>query len=349
MPGRPQLPEDLQQLLTIVREGKLFLLQEWIAAGKPFRFPAVNDCRARVLRAAVETGFHSVVAVLLAAGGWVGEELAEAIEIAFEMRRRDLADLILSSGAKLEQVSFYTICKTMDLELMERFLRAGGNPSHENNFAYALSHLKARPLLRFYRSFHSEFPALEDQAALALYRAVDKEEVRWTALLAWAGADPFRAVPYNDEDSFPVSPDDSTTAASTAIWRNNPEILKVLKLKPPPAKAVELLKDAAYKANVELFRTILKDVMSGQLNDRAIGSCTALERLVGRGCYRDYWSNTRSDKGDAESLECVGLLLDAGAKWNPPAEELRYARRSVLEHGSRYIVQLLRLLLCAQN
>jgi hypothetical protein len=39
------------------------------------------------------------------------------------------------------------------------------------------------------------------------------------------------------------------------------------------------------------------------------------------------------------------LLLDAGARWSPPSKELRYIRRNLNEHESRYIVQLLRLLL----
>jgi hypothetical protein len=67
--------------------------------------------------------------------------------------------------------------------------------------------MKARLLLRFYKSFRTEFPNLDDQAALALYDAVANEQVGWTALLAWAGADPFRPVPWNFEDAFPADPE----------------------------------------------------------------------------------------------------------------------------------------------
>lgn len=349
MAARQKLPEDLQQLFGIIRSGRLFALQKWLADSKRLRDPNNNDYRTDVLRVALETGFHSVVEVLLNAGGWSDSELTEGAELALEYRRRDLADLFLSRGAKLDQIRFDTICKTMDLALMEQFLRAGGDPSHDNGFAYALSHIKARPLLRFYRSFRGEFPALDDQAALALDRAVQANEVRWTALLAWAGADPFRPVPYNDSDSFPVDPEDSTNAAMHAIYQKNAEILKVLHLKPSPTQAIELLTSAAYNSNVEVFKAFLGVLKAEQLNDSPRGSCSALEQLVRRCAYRSMWSPVRGDEGDAENLKCVEMLLDAGAKWNPEPKELKYSRRSILEHNSRYVVQLLRLLLYTPN
>jgi len=48
---------------------------------------------------------------------------------------------------------------------------------------------------------------------------------------------------------------------------------------------------------------------------------------------------------ETETLQCIEMLLDAGAKWLPPAEELRYIRRALLKHDARYIVQVVRLLL----
>jgi hypothetical protein len=66
---------------------------------------------------------------------------------------------------------------------------AGTDPNKDNVFARALCSIKARPLLGFYRQFRTEFPALDDQAALALSEAVNSSQVRWTALLACAGAD----------------------------------------------------------------------------------------------------------------------------------------------------------------
>ena len=64
MPARPQLPEDLKQLLAVVQEGKLLVLQEWIAASKRLRATEVDDYRARVLRVDVETGLSPTICIL---------------------------------------------------------------------------------------------------------------------------------------------------------------------------------------------------------------------------------------------------------------------------------------------
>ena len=229
--------------------------------------------------------------------------------------------------------------------MIERHLRSGTDPGLNNVFARVLSRIKARPLLGIYRQFRREFPALDDQAALALSEAVQNQHVRWTALLAWAGADPFRPVPNDLADPFPVDPENCTSAAKEAVWRNNPDILKVLHLKPNSIQALELLPDAAYYGNIKLFQKLLASIPREQINDTPRRSSTALERLVKRCAHRDLYSNRSDGKGDVESIQCLEILLDTGARWNPPAEDLRRTRRDLLSHEPRYIVQVLRLLL----
>lgn len=342
---RPELPDDVRELLDILQKGKLFALQDWIKSGKRIHTRDLGDYRAQMLRMAVDTGFHSLVEELLRVGGWQQDELADALSCAFEDRRSDLCDLLLAYGAKLAELDFETICRTVDVNLMERFLREGGDPCRDNAFARALRDMKARPLLRFFKSFRAEFPALDDQAALALHQAVADDQVRWTALLTWAGADPFRPVPWDFEGSFPVDPEDATCAATRATWRNNPDIFKVLKLKPNVPQAIELLEHAVSSGNYDLFRTVLKQVPPDQINNTPLGSCAVLEKLVGRWASHNVWSNTRTTDGDAAAIQCLQLLLDAGARWIPPADEIHSARRALRQHEPRYIVQVLRLLL----
>ena len=344
MARRPDLPEDVQQLVSLIRSGKLFALQDWIKAGKRIQSSEICDDRARVLCLAAKTGFHSILEELLKAGGWDPDELTETLRRTLDSRRLDLSDLLFSHGAKVSELDFEIVCRTMDFSLMERFLREGGDPSKDNAFGRALRDMKARPLLRFYKSFRADFPSLDDQAALALYDAVANEQVRWTALLAWAGADPFRPVPWDFDNTFPVDPESSTCAATRATWRCNPEILKGLKLRPNAAQAIELLGDAVTSANVELFRTVLKQVPAKQINNTQRGSSEALERVVSHWTHRA-WSNVPTTKGDDENLQCMQLLLDMGARWNPAPEQIRYVRRNLKEHEARYVVQILRLLL----
>jgi hypothetical protein len=343
---RAVLPDDLGQLLELIQGGKLFALQDWIKEGKRIRVSAEDECEPRALHAAVSTGFHSLVEELLRAGGWSVSELADALDLSRLRKRYDIADLLLKYGAQPKQLDFQTCCVELDLGMMERHLRNGTDPNCDNDFAIALSSIKARPLLGFYRQFRAEFPALDDQAALALSEAVKNEHVRWTALLAWAGADPFRPVPNDISEPFPVAPENCTTAAREAMWRKNPEILKALHLKPTAAQAVELLEHVvSYRPDVELLRAFLAPLKPELINDSTRHSSTALDRLVR---YRP-WDSTAINEGEQKVLQCLEILLDAGARWNPPPEEIRYIRRSLMEHDARHIVQVLRLLLYTPN
>ncbi len=345
MRSRKTVSEDASRLVRIVQVGKLFGLQAWIKDGKPIHFSDTDNSDPSILSTAVGTGFHSIVEELLRAGGWSSPELADALELARSSRRYEIAELLEQHGARPEPLDFETCCEKLDLFMLQRHLRAGTDPGRDNVFARVLSRIKARPLLGFYRQFRREFPALDDQAALALSEAVKKGHVRWKALLAWAGADPFRPIPYELTDPFPVDPENCTTAAKEAVWRNKPEILKVLHLKPNPAQALELLPDAAYYGNFKLFQNLLDSIPREQINDTPRRSCAAVERLVRRCAHRDLYTNQRDGKGDAESIRCLELLLDAGARWNSPVEHLRDTRRNLLRHEPRYIVQVLRLLL----
>ena len=78
--GITALPDKLRELLDLVNQGKLFGLQEWIAAGKPLQFDEVMGSRRYLLEEAIRTGFHSVVEVLLRAGVWSAEDLAHSLE-----------------------------------------------------------------------------------------------------------------------------------------------------------------------------------------------------------------------------------------------------------------------------
>jgi hypothetical protein len=195
--GNTALPDEFRKLLELVQQGKLFALQEWIAAGKPLQFEEVVGSRRYLLEEAIRTGFHSVVEVLLRAGGWSAEDLTDCLELARDRSRYEISELFEKFGARGKELDFRTACEKLDLVTAERLLRSGFDPNKENDFAGVLSEVKAKPLIGFFKNHRAEFPALDDQAAIALRIAVGKNEVRWAALLVWAGADPFRRAPDN--------------------------------------------------------------------------------------------------------------------------------------------------------
>src|SRR5262245_41569121 len=98
--GMTALPDQFRDLLALVNCGKLFGLQEWIAAGKPLQFDEVIGSRRYLLGESIRTGFHSVVEVLLRAGGWSMEDLAHSLEFARDRSRYDIAELLEKCGAR---------------------------------------------------------------------------------------------------------------------------------------------------------------------------------------------------------------------------------------------------------
>ena len=62
----------VEPLLTLCTSGKLYEVETWIAEGRPLQFPPPEDRklqrRSTALQIAVERGFHSLAALLLANG-----------------------------------------------------------------------------------------------------------------------------------------------------------------------------------------------------------------------------------------------------------------------------------------
>jgi hypothetical protein len=349
--GITELPDEFRELLDLVNQGKLFGLQEWIAAGKRLQFDEVMGSRRYLLEEAIRTGFHSVVEVLLRADGWSAEDLAHSLEFARDRSRYDISELLEKFGARGKELDFLTACEKLDLGTAERILRSGFDPNKENDFARVLSEVKAKPLIGFYKNHRAEFPVLDDQAAIALRIAVGNNQVRGAALLVWAGADPFRLAPDNLDESFPLDPEKHSwgTAAEDAVWRGDSQMLKVLHLNPTPEQAVTLLKATTYKHNLGLFKTLLSNIPREQINNTGRNSCEVLEKFVGSWPDENIFTRVSNEQGNAEKLQCIELLLDAGACWNPPMEELKGDRRYLLRHDAKYIVQLIRLLLYTPN
>lgn len=232
---------------------------------------------------------------------------------------------------------------------MEEALRNGADPKRKNAFACALIHCAAaRPLLSFYRRMRSEFPVLDDQASLALAIAARERKARVAAMLAWAGADPFRKVPYDlEEDNWDFANDDSVftiTAAEDAVSSGKVEIIKSLKLKPTIEQARRLLGRISWNPSRELLHSVLAVLPDQNLNISERESCPALEALVERRLPLAFGNRSPEEENKC-AVECIEELLDSGARWNPPSNRIPTIRRCILDHEALYIVRIIRLLL----
>jgi len=333
----------------MIRRGNLSEVKEWIESGKPLRMKSAHNSSytQSMLEFATEVGFYSLVELLLALIDWEKEELGDALQQAASTGREDLISLLLENGAPWESVDADDIIATMDEGLIRRFLTLGMRFDTEDAFFCALERKRARPLLRLYKLFRPDYPELEDQIAKALAASLREKRLRWSILLLWAGADPNRPVPYEfhgavDEDTF------TTTALEEAYSHGDLEFLEQLKIESKVVDLGKLLDRIAYKRSSDLVARIVKRMKPDEFNTTERNSCRALEYLVGNEYYNfsSYsWMSTPREQEEKDILESITLLINSGARWNPPENELRGDRKGLSSYSGKYIVQVLRLLI----
>lgn len=341
---RPKAPADIQELLALIKAGRLFEVQAWIREGKRVMDPQNEHSQFCPLFRSVEMGFHSLVVVILQAAEWPPSALQAALSLALERKRIDLVGQLRSRCTSVATIDFELVCRTVDPELIEEFLRAGADPARDNGFARALVGIKARPLLRFYRSLRAEFPVLDAQAALALWVAVNQGQPGWAAMLRWAGADPFMRVPGGLSEEWNDTEERHCSAAEEACYKRDAALLKVLHLKPSPKQALELLDCAALFASSEVIKELLKFLTPSELNEGEPPSCKAVEKVLCQE-WAFFASPSSAYDYEVESVKSLELMFDAGACWHPDREGLKAARKALRKLAASQVVRVLRLLI----
>ena len=166
-------------------------MQQWIADGKPTSPPG-RYCYSP-LRVAVQTGFHSMIELLLRAGV-DQDEKDYLLHHAVWNANFEVIQLLAKFGADLTQVDFDDACRTGNPLIMRFFLAHGADPVARDAFATALR----RPLrthLSIYMAFLDTYPGLKRQANLALRYHAQTGNLKWVRLLLWAGANPHERLP----------------------------------------------------------------------------------------------------------------------------------------------------------
>ncbi len=92
-------PEELQQLLRLCREGRVYDVEVWIKEGKPLQSAPEATPKGRkptsALKVALESGQHSLALLLLRSGYRLKLEPEAPLDIALSSRRWDLFELLL--------------------------------------------------------------------------------------------------------------------------------------------------------------------------------------------------------------------------------------------------------------
>ena len=310
MPKRQKLPDDLKELCSLCRAGKLFAVQQWIRDGRPHRMPEGNFATSPI-RTAIESGFHSMVEVLLQEGAVDQEEKDDALIRAIDSRNFDLVELLVQYGADPQTVDFDTILYSRHPQIMRWFVANGLNLECDCYPIARAFRYKHREFLGVYMSVRDTVPSALRQATMALrYHAADGN-LKWVSLLIWAGADPRLPVPRMDDSD--VDEEDLDTALVAAVRRGQFDVVKKIGIDPARDDVTALINEYCFSPNPELLEFLIKlgaDVRKPAGDDNAMRWAFSAFEWSLDSAFRSY---SRCE----DALRCIEILAANGARWRP--------------------------------
>lgn len=347
---RAKTQAEIQPLIELCRAGKLFEVQEWIAAGRVVNSPLYPNHRARrrsPLEVAVERGFHSLVKVLLEGGAAIESTGYDGpVEKALDMRRLDVIQLFVEHGYDAKSVRMERVFATWDPKIMEYFIENGADAEDGNPLAWALC-CRNRPALGIFKKYKDRFPTFQEQADIALRHQCKEGNMKWVSLLLWVGADPYKP---GEEDyrAEPRDPEDGgLSALGFAALYEHFEVfgLKKIRLDPNYPVAHEVMRYIDCDAGFEVLRGLLEKGMNP--NDEETSGCSAILNLLRRMgfnaslCRHDYFSERGADRQQCrEKIKLIHLLAKHGARWIPKdIREINEARKSLVKLAPDYTVE----------
>lgn len=337
--ARPKPPrdEDAEHLLRLCREGRLFELQSWIAAGKPLTVPA--HYRHTPLRVAVDTGFHSLIELLLQHEN--DQALKnDVLQHACWRHQRSVMQLALEHGASVSAVSCQDVIETWDRDVVQMFVARGADLVTNAPFARAFK-ARIKAVLGIFLDCKRARPDLADewqrQADMALRQACQDDDLKWVSLLMWLGANPrSKGLATEDLDG----PDEfqdaeyQRSALQIACSGRKPEILKRLRPDPTVDDLRELMTAAAsWSVTPQTVAYLVR--LGADVNDKVDGGSTVLDRCLNSFGWKEavldnwYAKTTVPMSRLGSSLEALRFVLDKGARWTPDDRSIADTRRAL--------------------
>lgn len=320
-----RVPREIGKLIKLIREGKLFAVQEWIKKGKPI---SSRSGDTSPLQEAVVTGFHSIAEVLLDAGV-LQKDKDEALYLAVFEKRLSLVHLLVERGASIASVDFSTVCDTEDMEISDYFISNGASLTKDNPLERSLIRQK-RTGLEVFKAYHDDCPELQAQVDWALRHAIFDGNQNWITAMLAAGANPRAVLPLRDDGY------DGVALRNAVIFIRKD--LGRFEIDREQDNLEELLADACRFGNVESTRHLLEKGAdpSGVIEGRSILGFSFRGALPISG-YK------------LPSLDCVRVLIEAGGKWlNRTKDEVKDARRVLCSIRPSEAVDLI-LLMCEKQ
>ena len=333
-------------MIEFCKAGRLFEAQDWIAAGQPVNPPDPIPKKPRKrspLQIAIDSGFHSLVQVLLQGGAAVEEPRYSPLAHALELRRLDLVKLLVSHGADIHSISMGQVFDTWNNEIVEFFISQGADLETGNPLAEALCS-RIRTALAIYKRYQDRFPSFQEQVNIALRYHSKEGNLKWVSLMLWAGGDPYAKG--QDSPFDPDSDDEYSNALELAALYDHFEIfnLKAIRLDPSHPGAGELLRNACYSKDSSILKKLLEKGFSPrELEDK--GTSLIQSRLHMMSWDFNPWTfknerNNINTSNAREIIKMIHLLVRHGARWEPTEKgEINQARRSLLKMIPEYTME----------
>lgn len=350
--------EEMESLLTLCRQGKLFEVQKWIADGNPVNPPPPVPTRKQIhgpLEVSIGTGFHSLVQVLLAGGANTFEPHHNgynnfcAINVAVRLRRLDLIELLVEYGANIHDVPLWMVFNTWDPSIMRYFVEHGADMETDDPVAYAFKS-KIRTALGVYKEYEERFPDWKRQLNIALRFHAKEQNQKWVSLMLWAGADPFEPGPkipkveeidYYDRCAVEIALSQGWGWMLEKIGTMNPTEENIVRFL---GAAAESRTPAALKPLIDVgFLARLTAVQKSALIERilqAIGSDLLIKEVQ----YGKQSNRYLSEQNACFSDGTLELLLRNGVKWMPDVAEIKTTRQRLMRMGGPGFSAFVRLL-----
>lgn len=331
---------EVHPLLDLCRRGKLYEVEAWIDSGHPIQFEASADRklqrRATALGIAVEKGFHSLAALLLANGYNPNGDYRSMLPGVVRKGDVGTAELLLRFGACPQCVDFCEVLESGESGLVDRFIEAGVDPCREDAVARALANPYQRNAQRFVRQYRERFPELQQQVDLALYEAAENSKLRSVAVLLWLGGNPHAEMVRTKRGGRQRL---GLTAFESALWCTDGRIIELMLKQPIPRDRLNpLLIESPCHRWPAVVRKLLDQGANPNLREGQGVSVLYIFASIA------LWDSKRPHGEFQRFVESLELLLKAGARWSDAKPELEYLQRDIQGAGQRNAETVLTLL-----
>ncbi|MDD5677009.1 MAG: ankyrin repeat domain-containing protein [Kiritimatiellae bacterium] len=286
------------------------------------------------LQYAIESGFHSLVQVLLEGGAEIERnQKYDALSRVLWNRRFDMVRLLVENGANAKSVDMNDVFSTWQPDIMEYFIERGADVDTGNPLAQALCS-RIRTALKIAIKYKARFPSFQQQINIALRYHCKEGNMKWISLMVWAGADLYASGPVDPEHE--EDAEDGISALEYAALYEHYDVFRMRQIRiDPKHPAIASAIRYAHGENASALITYLLECGVNP-NDQSNGGCSAIQNLLsGLGYSFSLYSSARQRNVDTpesrEKIKIIHILAKSGAKWIPNEDDhIRHARYSLL-------------------